>query len=204
MIAGRTLNMASDDIANRAVANTDYVGVTESTDVSKELSARFAQEMAGTASKPRANVVQLKTLEAIGATASALSERQASPERVAGDVQVGQATLQRWYGEVLDIDDEYFHARLEPASMIGGASEIADFPLTMISADDKQLLRVGASFSYAVFSETQRSGRRTVSALVFRRSGVPIEARVRSAEEKAERWIKYFDSNTECPQQRAE
>lgn len=186
-------------VANIDVGNATTTSTTASFD-SEGTAARLAEDVATIATTQKGNVVQLQLNEAISPSANLASTFQTTTERQRADMPTAHAAVRKWFGIVREIklEDGYFVGEIEPTTSIGSYAEKADFSLLMVSDDDRPLLKIGASFSYAIYFESRRSGRRTVSALVFRRSPVAIESRVRAAEQRAEEWMNFFGNDAEA------
>lgn len=179
------------EVVAASLANVTPLSVSSAQNREK-ISAEFAEDVTKFAAHAKPNIAQPKLRESVSPSIKDVSSEQSTTERVLTEVPTAQASIHRWYGQVLRIrEDGYFEARIEPLG--GGAAELADFPVLMVSMDDRTLLKVGASFSYGIFFESRRYGRRTVSALVFRRTPIAMEHRLRSAEKRAEEWLSYFE-----------
>jgi len=81
------------------------------------------------------------------------------------------AALQEWEGYVVEVGNDDFTARLRDVTA-GSVyeDEEADFPVDDISESDRELLRPGAIFRWAIGYERTRGGtKRRISQIVFRR-----------------------------------
>lgn len=102
--------------------------------------------------------------------------------RRSGTAQV----LQRWEGEVTEVEGSLFSARLWDLS--DGEEEMAEFPLDEVSEDDKALLAPGAMFYWLIGYATERNGQKTrFSRIVLRRVPPLRDETVRRSVERAQR-----------------
>lgn len=78
--------------------------------------------------------------------------------------------VQRWFGVVEQTNEDSFIARL---ASDGRADDEVDeegtFSLALVSVDDRELVKVGAHFTYTIGRETRLGTRSSVSKLTFRR-----------------------------------
>ncbi|SPD76314.1 conserved hypothetical protein [uncultured Desulfobacterium sp.] len=96
--------------------------------------------------------------------------------------------LQEWEGYVAEIGDETFTARLiDLTADAEQEEEEADFPISELSDTDKQLLRPGAIFRWAIGYRRTRSGsKERVSFIVFRRLPAWTDHELKENRRKAE------------------
>jgi len=78
--------------------------------------------------------------------------------------------LQEWEGSVIDINDDFFTARLvDLTAKSKTASEEADFPIEDLSEGDLKLLKPGAVFRWIIGYQRSRGGtKKRTSQIVFR------------------------------------
>ncbi|MDR7038450.1 hypothetical protein J2X36_003214 [Methylobacterium sp. BE186] len=97
--------------------------------------------------------------------------------------------LQEWEGYVIEIGAETFSARL--VDLTAGQTleqEVADFPLSDLSEDDRKLLQVGAIFRWVIGYQRSPGGtKRRVSQVVFRRMPAWTKRDFDSAKQRAAR-----------------
>lgn len=77
------------------------------------------------------------------------------------DVVLSRATFmtsKMWEGEVLSIADESFRARLTERSVKSPEEEVAEFPISDVDPDDKELFVKGARFLFMVGYGVDRFG----------------------------------------------
>lgn len=81
------------------------------------------------------------------------------------------AALQEWEGYVVEIGNDSFTARLRDVTAGGmHEEEEAEFPLDDISESDRDLLKPGAIFRWAIgYLRTRGGTKRRISQIVFRR-----------------------------------
>jgi hypothetical protein len=86
-------------------------------------------------------------------------------------IKASFAPLQEWEGYVVEIGDETFVARLiDLTSEAKQEEEEVDFPISELSETDKQRLRPGAIFRWAIgYRKTSSGSKERVSCIVFRR-----------------------------------
>lgn len=98
--------------------------------------------------------------------------------------------LQSWEGAVTHIDHEegFFTARLCDLTNPNAAISEADFVITDVSEDDRDLLRIGSIFRWMVGYRRYSFGKRErVSAIVFRRLPAWSETDLKAAEDEGAR-----------------
>lgn len=97
--------------------------------------------------------------------------------------------LQKWEGAVLEVQDEFFRARLFDLSN-PGVEEEAEFDLEEISPEDRPFIESGAIFYWSIGYQDSRSGRLRTSDIRFRRlpawTQEDIDAAARAADETSE------------------
>lgn len=99
------------------------------------------------------------------------------------------SSLQKWEGTVVDIEDDYFSARLVDLTN-KGPDESAEFSVDEVSPDDLELLERGAIFYWNIGYHNSRSGQRTRSSIIrFRRLPAWIEKDLEKAEKEAEKLL---------------
>lgn len=89
-----------------------------------------------------------------------------------GNAIIEKATLlNKWEGEVLDVRDDSFTARIFDLSR-PNIVEMAEFSFTEVGIVDLPLIRPGCQFYWYIMNEDSRSGQRTAGSLLwFRRGG---------------------------------
>lgn len=79
-------------------------------------------------------------------------------------------TLQSWVGLVESVAGETFVARITDEKNSANPIEEVELPVDEVSASDRSLLQVGATFYWSIGYETSRDGQlRRVSAIRFAR-----------------------------------
>ena len=96
--------------------------------------------------------------------------------------------LQEWEGYVTEIGDETFTARLiDLTADSEQEEEEADFLILDLSDTDRQLLRPGAIFRWAIGYSIKRSGsKKRISSIVFRRLPAWTDREIKENRKKAE------------------
>ncbi len=96
--------------------------------------------------------------------------------------------LQEWEGYVVELDEEFFTARLvDLTAEREHEEEEADFPIVELSDADQSMLRLGAIFRWAIGYRRTRGGtKERVSRIVFRRLPAWTERELNENRQKAQ------------------
>lgn len=106
-----------------------------------------------------------------------------NPENIA--VQEPIVSLQKWEGNVLEVNGTSFFARLRDIND-KISKEDAEFSKSAVSRDDLPLLKSGAVFYWSIGFHTDMTGRqRTISEIRFRRLPGPTPAEYEEAKREA-------------------
>jgi hypothetical protein len=90
--------------------------------------------------------------------------RKISRPSLRGISAFSEIILNWWIGEVYEVYDDYFVARMVD---VNGEESIAEFDLTEVRMEDQDRVEVGAAFTFAVTREDRRDGRRRVIKMEF-------------------------------------
>ncbi len=105
--------------------------------------------------------------------------------------------LERWYGVVEDVRGDEFSARLSSTSSAGDLPhEAGQFSVRRLSADDRQLLCVGAHFTYIVAREIRRGTPQTFSKITFRRMPMWHLRQIAASKAEGKRISQYLNQQT--------
>lgn len=92
---------------------------------------------------------------------------------------------QKWFGNVISIEEESFTALLEDLNR-PGTKEIGQFDIYDISPDDKILLKKGAAFYWRIGYNDTNGQRRKESVIKFQRLGSLTMNEIDQIEDKAQ------------------
>ncbi|MCH8028524.1 MAG: hypothetical protein IH874_01145 [Candidatus Dadabacteria bacterium] len=99
-------------------------------------------------------------------------------------------SLQKWEGTVLSVKKDYFEARLVDFTG-NGPDEIAEFSINEVSADDLELLHLGAVFYWNIGYHNIKGGQRLRSSIIrFRRLPAWTHTEIQRSEQEAEELMK--------------
>ncbi|MBF0320870.1 MAG: hypothetical protein HQL01_13810 [Nitrospirae bacterium] len=103
-------------------------------------------------------------------------------------------SLQKWEGYVLEIFEDTFIARLIDLTN-ESPDEEAEFYIDDLSGEDKELLQLGAVFYWNIGYHIASGGQRTRGSTIrFRRLPAWRKEDIKSATQKAERLLEYFEN----------
>ena len=75
-----------------------------------------------------------------------------------------EVILNWWIGEVHEVYEDYFTARMVD---VDGEQSIAEFDIVEVRSEDQDRIEVGATFTFAITRQDRRDGRRCLSEIEF-------------------------------------
>ncbi len=106
--------------------------------------------------------------------------------------------VEQWHGVVEEVDGDNFYARvLTPDGPAELPEEEGLFPMSMVSEDDRELVGIGAFFTYTVARENRSGTRVNMSVLAFRRMPMWHLRQVADARTEGKRISNYLQQAAE-------
>jgi hypothetical protein len=187
-MSGSRANVAETTLPNEDPSSTDGPRGSSRPDIIRRMPSRLARRRAEGSEHSRASNARpeaARSSVAPEAVVLTLPPYERLPEYGAGSFNA----LQEWEGVVLEVGAESFTARL--TDLTAGnkiETEEADFPIDDLRDEDRERLRSGAVFRWAIGYHRSPGGTRTrASRIVFRRLPAWTEQELRAARREAER-----------------
>ncbi|MBN2443093.1 MAG: hypothetical protein JXJ04_17165 [Spirochaetales bacterium] len=101
--------------------------------------------------------------------------------------------LQKWEGTIIEINGDFFMARLQDLTHLNNPQEIAEFPVDDVSKEDFELFRIGAIFYWYIgYTDSLQGQRERKSIIRFKRCPFWGKREIDRAKKKAKEFGKSF------------
>ncbi len=126
-----------------------------------------------------------------------MPDTSASPQRLRSGVSKANIRLRsaeevapkvKWLGFVTEILHDGFCARFQ-SSTSDRKAIVAEFDFDELTADDQEILKVGAHLVWAIFTERRRGGLENSSVLYIRRLPPPTSRNLKIAKSELHEWF---------------